>query len=126
MLATCNQTLWPAHTEGLLDLLTSAILRSCGQVETFSVRIKTSRYYMNVSEYGFDDCTTYEQWKVTVQLMALITRVTRGSGALRGVTLLIELNSSREFLPRLQEKNHQDGLDGALTISLNMLTPGTA
>ena len=57
--------------------------------------------------------------------MTLITRVTSNSGALIGVTLLIELNDSREFLPHL-EKSHRDDMDGALTMSLNMFTLGTA
>ena len=44
MLATCDQILQDAHIEGLLDLLASAIISSCGRLVTFSVHIGTSRY----------------------------------------------------------------------------------
>ena len=77
MLATCDQTLWCAHTEGLLDSLTHAILHSCTQLETFSVHIETPRNYTEVArdEEGFEDSTTEEQWKVIGQIMLLVTEV---------------------------------------------------
>ena len=56
--------------------------------------------------------------------MVMVNIVVSSLAVLNEVTLSLDLNNSRDFLPHLQE-SHQDDMDGKLTISLIMLTLGT-
>ena len=105
MLATYDEILLDAPTEGLLDLLASAILGSCRRLTTFSVHIGTSRYYPKEKcDTGIEGRTTDGEWEVIGQIMAMVIRVVSGLAVLKEDNLSLKLNDSRECLPYLQSR----------------------
>ena len=107
MLATYDEILLDAPTEGLLDLLASAILGSCRRLTTFSVHIGTSRYYpKDKRDTGIEGRTTDGEWEWEVigQIMAMVIRVVSGLAVLKEDNLSLKLNDSRECLPYLQSR----------------------